>query len=86
MVYVAFVIDVFARRIVGWRVSTSMTTQLALDALEQAIWQRRPAMNKALPPTRIADLNIFRWNIPSGWLWLRSILRVVALATFMTMP
>ena len=48
MVYVAFVIDVFARRIVGWRVSTSMTTRLVLDALEQAIWQRRPAMNKAL--------------------------------------
>ncbi|WP_343808672.1 IS3 family transposase, partial [Paenochrobactrum glaciei] len=48
MVYVAFVIDVFARRIVGWRVSSSMTTQLVLDALEQAIWQRRPAMNKAL--------------------------------------
>lgn len=48
MVYVVFVIDVFARRIVGWRVSTSMTTQLVLDALEQAIWQRRPAMNKTL--------------------------------------
>lgn len=48
MVYVAFVIDVFARRIVGWRASTSMTIQLVLDALEQAIWQRRPAMNKTL--------------------------------------
>jgi putative transposase len=34
---VAFVTDVFARRIVGWRVSTSMTTSLVLDALEQAI-------------------------------------------------
>ena len=33
-VYVAFVIDVFARRIVGWKVSTSMTTQFVLDALE----------------------------------------------------
>ena len=38
-VYVAFVIDVFARRIVGWRVSTSMTTKFVLDALDQAIWQ-----------------------------------------------
>ena len=38
-VYVAFVIDVFARRIVGWRVSTSMSTQFVLDALDQAIWQ-----------------------------------------------
>ena len=42
MVYVAFVIDVFARRIVGWRVSTSMSTQFVLDALNQAIWQRKP--------------------------------------------
>ena len=35
--YVAFVIDVFARRIVGWRVSSSMQTAIALDALEQAL-------------------------------------------------
>ncbi|WP_155774203.1 IS3 family transposase [Rhodovulum sp. MB263] len=47
-VYVAFVIDVFARRIVGWRVSTSMTTQVVLDAPEQAIWQRKPPGNKGL--------------------------------------
>jgi transposase InsO family protein len=39
-VYVAFVIDAFARRIVGWRVSTSLRSDLALDALEQAIWER----------------------------------------------
>jgi putative transposase len=39
-VYVAFVIDVFARRIVGWRVSASLRTDLALDALEQAIYHR----------------------------------------------
>jgi putative transposase len=39
-VYVAFVIDVFARRIVGWRVSSSMRTDFVLDALEQAIWAR----------------------------------------------
>jgi putative transposase len=37
-VYVAFVIDVFARRIVGWRASASLRTDLALDALEQAIY------------------------------------------------
>ncbi|GAB1344304.1 hypothetical protein MASR1M101_34310 [Gemmatimonas sp.] len=40
-VYVAFVIDVFSRRIVGWRVSTSMRTDLALDALEQALYDRQ---------------------------------------------
>jgi transposase InsO family protein len=39
-VYVAFVIDVFARMIVGWRVSTSLRSDLALDALEQALYLR----------------------------------------------
>jgi len=42
VVYVAFIIDVFARKIVGWRVSTSMTTSFVLDALNEAICQRRP--------------------------------------------
>src|SRR3569832_1347928 len=41
-VYVAFVIDVFARRIVGWRVSRSAETGFVLDALEQALYDRRP--------------------------------------------
>jgi transposase InsO family protein len=40
-VYVAFVIDVFARRIVGWRVSSSLRSDLALDALEQALHDRQ---------------------------------------------
>jgi putative transposase len=39
-VYVAFIIDVFARRIVGWRVANSLKTDLVLDALEQALWSR----------------------------------------------
>jgi transposase InsO family protein len=39
-VYVAFVIDVFARRIVGWRVASSLATDFVLDALEQAIYER----------------------------------------------
>ena len=38
--YVAFVVDVFARRIVGWRVARSMKTDLVMDALEQALWAR----------------------------------------------
>jgi hypothetical protein len=42
-VYVAFVIDVFARRIVGWRVAASLATDFVLDALEQAIYDRRSA-------------------------------------------
>lgn len=40
--FVAFIIDVFAGRIVGWRVSSSMETTFVLDALEQALWARRP--------------------------------------------
>lgn len=39
--YVAFVTDVFARRIVGWKVSTSMSADFVLDALEQALHARR---------------------------------------------
>jgi putative transposase len=39
-VYVAFVIDVFSRYIVGWRVANTMRTELVLDALEQALWSR----------------------------------------------
>ncbi len=47
-VYVAFVIDVFARRIVGWRVSSSMRTDFVLDALEQAIYARGGTMPAGL--------------------------------------
>ena len=46
--YVAFVIDVFARRIVGWRVSPSMHTEFVLDALEQALHARQPERSGAL--------------------------------------
>ncbi len=42
-VYTAFVIDAFSRAIVGWRVSSSLRAELALDALEMAIWSRRSA-------------------------------------------
>ncbi|MEN4771355.1 IS3 family transposase [Duffyella gerundensis] len=41
--YVAFIIDVFACVIVGWRVSSTMETSFVLDALEQALWARRPS-------------------------------------------
>ncbi len=46
--YVAFVIDVFARRIVGWRVSHSMRTDFVLDALEQALYAQQPDRSEAL--------------------------------------
>ena len=47
-VYVAFVIDVYSRRIVGWRVSSSLRSDLALDALEQAISERQDDAAEAL--------------------------------------
>jgi putative transposase len=46
--FVAFVIDVFARRIVGWRVSSSMRTDFVLDALEQALFDRQPELTDQL--------------------------------------
>ena len=47
-VYVAFVIDTFARRIVGWRVSRTAQASFVLDALEQALHDRRPAKGSGL--------------------------------------
>ena len=47
-VYVAFVIDAFARRIVGWRVSRTAHASFVLDALEQALHDRRPVRGSGL--------------------------------------
>ena len=49
MVYVAFVIDAYSRRILGWRAATTMRTSLVLDALEQALWARRRNGAESLP-------------------------------------
>jgi len=46
--YIAFIIDAYAKRIVGWRVSSSMTTDFVLDALEQAVYDRRPSPTDSL--------------------------------------
>lgn len=46
--YVAFIIDAYAKRIVGWRASSSMTTDFVLDALEQAVYDRRPTESDGL--------------------------------------
>ncbi|MBO6575699.1 MAG: IS3 family transposase [Rhodothermales bacterium] len=55
-VYVAFVIDAFARRIVGWRVSNSLKSDLALDALEQALWDREHGWER--PPIHHSDRGV----------------------------
>ena len=77
-VYVAFVIDVFARCIVGWRVSASMQTDFVLDALEQALYARRPERDGALvhhsdrsstgaaPGRRVRPLRWQRWSGSRG--------------------
>jgi putative transposase len=57
--YVAFIIDVFAGGIVGKRVSSSMETTFVLDALEQALWARRPP---APSITRIRARSTWRWR------------------------
>ena len=48
-VYVAFVIDTYADRIVGWRASRSLQTHFVLDALEQALCERRPGEHLVHP-------------------------------------
>ena len=64
-VYVAFVIDVFARRIIGWRVARSMRAELVLDALEQR-FGRAPG-SKVSYITAIAAASICRSGIPNVW-------------------
>jgi putative transposase len=65
-VYVAFVIDVFARRIVGWRVSRSAQTGFVLDALEQALYERRPFRQRDLVHHSVAVASTSRSATPSG--------------------
>ena len=69
-VYIAFVIDVYARRIVGWRASRTATAGFVLDALEQARWSRRFMPGDRLMADwsiiRIGASNMSRLNIPSG--------------------
>lgn len=79
-VYVAFIIDVFAGVIVGWRVSSSMETTFVLDALEQALWARRPFI------TLIRARSMYRWRTHSGCRKLSSWPRRAAQETLMIMP
>src|SRR6201996_4743430 len=66
-VYVAFVIEAYARRVVGWRASLAAHADFVLDALEQALHDRRPASRSGLVhhSDRGAQL-VFRSNTPSG--------------------
>jgi transposase InsO family protein len=70
-VYVAFVIDAFARRIVGWRVSRSARADFVLDALEQALCDRRPVRQGGL--VHHSDRGVqggFKWSSQHDVRWL----------------
>jgi putative transposase len=60
--YVAFVIDVFSRRIVGWRVSSSLRSDLALDALEQALHARPDAVGAVVHTDRGSQYTSIRYT------------------------
>ena len=66
--YVAFVIDAYARSIVGWRASSSLRTDLALDALEQALWARTPGEERLVHHSdRGSQPNTCRSATPNAW-------------------
>ncbi len=65
-VYVAFIVDVFSRYVVGWHASRSLRTDLALDALEMAIWARRGKHLDGLIHHSTAACNISRFDTRSA--------------------
>ncbi len=83
-VYVAFVIDVFARRIVGWRASRRAHANFVLDALKQALHERRPSRAADWCTTRTAARNTWLCGILSDWLERGSSRRSAASATVTT--
>jgi putative transposase len=85
-VYVAFVIDVFARYIVGWKVSSSAQTDFVLDALEQALYDRQPAREGNLIHHIDPAYNTFRFVTPNVWRKPALKRRSEAWATPMTTP
>ena len=62
-VYVAFIIDVYSRFVVGWRVSSSMTTDLVMDALEMAVFNRRTRLiNDVITHSDAGSQGGFNWS------------------------
>jgi len=65
--YVAFVLDVHSRMIVGWQIADHMRTELPLDALEMALWRRRIKKDSGLiHHTDQRSPNMCRFAIPTG--------------------
>ncbi|WP_442818694.1 DDE-type integrase/transposase/recombinase [Streptomyces sp. NBC_01320] len=72
VVYVAFVVDTFSRRIVGWSASTTKQTRLVLDALDMGLWQREcdqhpPVPGELLHHSDAGSQYIRRSRWPSTW-------------------
>ena len=69
--YVAFVVDAYARRILGWRVAATMATSMVLDAIEQAIFTRQREgvfdLKEVVHHTDRGSPNLRRSGSPSGW-------------------
>src|SRR4029450_1142295 len=61
-VYVAFIIDVFSRLIVGWRAAASMRTELVLDALEMAVWRRKEVLDGLVCHSDAGSQGGFSWS------------------------
>ena len=85
-VYVAFVIDAYARRIVGWRVSRTAHASLVLDALEQALHERRPVQGGGLVHHSDRGGKTSRFATRSAWRRPASSPRLAAWATVLTTP
>src|SRR5712671_4976348 len=85
-VYVAFVIDVYARRIVGWRTSRTAHASFVLDALEQALHDRQPTHRGGSCITATEAANTSRSNIPSACRKQVLSPRLAVLAIVTTMP
>jgi putative transposase len=67
-VYVAFIIDAFSRFLVGWQASRSLRTDLALDALEMAIWRRQAGLEGLVHHSdRGGQANTCRFVTPNAW-------------------
>jgi hypothetical protein len=84
LVYAAFAIEVYARYVVGWRVSRTANAGFVLDALEQAIHDRSQSIMAAWSITVTAAASVSRSNTPCDWRRLESSRRLAAFETAMT--
>jgi putative transposase len=84
-VYVGFIVDAFSRFVVGWQASRSLRTDLALGALEMAIWRRQAGL-EGWCITRTGAVNICRFATPNAWPRRERSPRWAPAATASTMP